>query len=125
MRLTIITTVAVFAALTLSTSASAQDVNACAEDQVASGPYCVNPIYVNNPLFVDPATCEWGYFQGSCTPEPAAPVDLGQEAYTFQTPDPAIASNPAPVHTTIGAPVVTDWLTSAELQSFDLRHGPR
>lgn len=80
--------VAVFAAPNLASA----DEPACAEGYVASGPYCVNPIYVNNPLFVDPATCEHGYYQGSCVPATLPePVEHPADEYTFQPVAPVVA----------------------------------
>lgn len=104
MRLTVTFTLTAFAALTFSTSASAQDAATCPDGTVpivsAGGPLCVEAIYVDpasTVQFVDPATCTFGYYQGSCAPEPLPPVDLGVAAYTFQTPDPAVAHAPAVV----------------------------
>lgn len=128
-KLPAILTLAVLAAFTFSTTANADDTPVtCAEGQVASGPYCVNPIYVNNPLFVDPATCEFGYFQGNCVPDTLRPpVEHPAADYTFQTPDTATANAPTAARPAepIVEPVVTDWPTPAELESFDLRHGCR
>lgn len=87
-KLPTILTIAALAALPFAAgTAHADEPFVCADGYVASGPYCVNPIYLDNPLFVDPATCAHGFFQGSCVPDTLpAPVDLGVTAYTFQTP---------------------------------------
>jgi hypothetical protein len=83
-------------------AASAED-SSCSDGYVQSGPYCVNPLYVNNPLFVDPATCEYGYFQGSCTPAPDAPVVLEDAAYVFQTPVPSTTAGTVSVSGRVAA----------------------
>lgn len=88
-KLPTILTLAALAALPFAADTVHADAPApvCASGYIAAGPYCVNPVYLDNPLFVDPATCEFGYFQGSCVPDTLpTPVDLGGAAYTFQTP---------------------------------------
>lgn len=123
-----IAAVSAIAGLGLSTSASAQDAG-CPADTTpvasAGGPLCVEDHYLHPPagvVFADPALCQWGYYQGSCAPEPAPAVDLGEAAYAFQTPDPAIAHAPAVVRASepIVAPLTTLWLTRTELHLADL-----
>lgn len=70
-------------------TASAQDEPpACSEGYAlvmsAGGPLCVNPIYLQPGWQDDPATCEHGYYQGSCAPAPSEPVVFAPEAYTYQ-----------------------------------------
>jgi hypothetical protein len=86
MKLLTIITLAVLSAVSIPAVASADDTApACTDGYVAAGPYCVNPIYVDNPLFVDPATCEHGYFQGSCVPDTLpAPVVHPADEYAYQ-----------------------------------------
>lgn len=82
---------------------------------VAAGRYFVNPIYVNNPLFVDPATCEHGYYQGSCVSDTLRPTPVHPASdYTYQ---------PAPVAAPVVATAVKAlvWLTQVEMLLGNLR----
>ncbi len=98
-----ITIVTVAAAFTVGPQvASAEDpaTSGCTAGYVsvdsAGGPLCVAELYVANPLFVDPATCTNGYYQGSCVPDTLpAPVVHPAAEYTYQpAPTPAAVAVP-------------------------------
>lgn len=113
---------AVLAALfviAIPTAAHAQDeATACSDGYVAvmsaGGPLCVNPTYLDGTWNDDPATCLYGYYQGTCAPEPPTPEPLPVEAYLYQidTPTPAQIAD---VETKL---VV--WLSAVELALADL-----
>lgn len=117
-KLPTILTIAALAALPFAAgTAHADEPATCGTGYVAAGPYCVDPLYVNNPMFVDPATCTNGYYQGNCVPDTLpGPVVLDEAAYIYQTPAPVA----------VVAPVVVRivWPTVDELQ-LNLSHGPR
>lgn len=143
MRLTVTFTLAAISALALPAHAAAQD-NACPAPAVVvqsvGGPLCVDPYWLDGTWNDHPSECSHGYYQGSCAPAPQPPADLPVDAYLFQMDDPspeyvatveakmALWGSPAPVEpeppvdaaqpTT--APVVTVWLTPAELRLADL-----
>jgi len=57
------------------------------------GPLCVNPIYLDGTWQDDPATCEHGYYQGSCVTPPAPePIvaALTNDDEWHQPPSPAL-----------------------------------
>lgn len=130
-KLLSITAIAALSAFLLSSPASAQDTApVCSPGytlvQSVGGPLCVGTVYLDGD-WTDPATCLWGYYQGSCAPEPHPRVDLGVAAYTFQMNTPVVTV-PATADQPVAAivePVMPVWLTAAELVSLDRRHGPR
>lgn len=94
MRLTVTVILAALAAI-LPFTASADDVDehGCPAGttwtETAGVPLCLAPIWLDGTWHDDPRDCQWGYYQGSCAPEPTQPVVLDVEAYTFQMGDPA------------------------------------
>lgn len=117
-KLPTILTLATLAALPFAAgTAHADEPAACADGYVAAGPYCVNPIYIDNPLFVDPATCEFGYFQGNCVPDTLRPAPEHPVAdYTYQP-----APIAAPVVAAVAVKAAPVWLTQIEVLLGDLR----
>lgn len=123
MRLTVTFILAALSAFALPATAAAQDdAPACPEGYVSylsvGGWRCGNPIYLDGTWNDDPRDCMWGYFQGSCAPEPAPPEVLPVEAYTFQMDE------PDPVYVAEVEAKRAVWLTTVELRLADLG-GPR
>ncbi len=100
------------------TVAVADDGSVCPDGyatvQSAGGPLCVNPIYLDGTWNDDPRDCVWGFFQGSCIPEPSPPEVLPVEAYTFQMDE------PSPVYVAEVEAKRAVWLTVDELRLADL-----
>lgn len=76
-----------------ATATAEDELPACSAGYVAymsaGGPRCGNPIYLDGTWNDDPRDCVWGYYQGSCAPEPQPPEPLPVEAYLFQMDDPS------------------------------------
>lgn len=79
----------------------------------AGGPLCVNPTYLDGTWQDDPATCEHGYYQGSCAPAPAEPVMFEAEAYLYQS------ETPTPVQIAEVEAKRVVWLSTVELHLAD------
>jgi hypothetical protein len=95
-KLPAILTIATMSFFGLAATAHADDpaTNSCSDGYIAvasaGGSLCVAATYVDNPLFVDPATCTNGYFQGGCVPDTLpAPVVHPADEYAFQPAAPS------------------------------------
>jgi hypothetical protein len=117
MRLAVILA-AVAAGVAFPTTTTAQDeAPVCPDGYVsylsAGGWRCGNPIYLDGTWNDDPRDCVYGYYQGSCVPDPAAPEPLPVEAYTFQMDEPA----PGYVAEVVAKRIV--WLSAVERRLAD------